>query len=375
MQVSINNLSGLDKMLDDGEHRSVLLVTGGASFERCGAARLLDPMLAGRKVRRICQFQTDPQREDLERILEELDGATFSAILAVGGGSVIDMAKLIKCFRGNPEGIVEVLHRGAMPAPSDVDLWAIPTTAGSGSEATHFAVVYDGDQKFSVAHQDLLPEKSWILPTLLATVPQKTAAAAGMDAFCQGVESYWSIHSTDVSKAFAREAIELSWRYLETAVMQKDTFALEQMGRAAHSAGRAINLTKTTAPHALAYALTAHFGLMHGHAVAVMLPGVMEYNDAVSDADVLDARGAGYVKRVIAEIVAMMGADSVSQATDDIRRKMKALALPASLGELGIIGATQEELIIKNGFNPGRVNNNPRKLTESGLRGILNKMK
>lgn len=367
----VNELRELKKLLDDGGHRSVLLVTGGASYQQCGAEELLRPVLAGRKTRRIYQFQTNPQKADLQKVLREIEGFDFSAILAVGGGSAMDMAKLVKCFKGHPEMIDAVLHRGAEVSPSDVDLWAVPTTAGSGSEATHFAVLNDGEHKFSVAHPDLLPRKSWILPGVLASVPRGAAAAAGMDAFCQGVESYWSIHSTDVSKAFAREAIELSWRCLEPAVMQKNTQALEQLGMASHLAGKAINLTKTTAPHAVAYALTNHFGLRHGHAVAMTLPGILCYNDGVTDDDLLDSRGVGYVRDVIAEIAGLIDQNSAAAAAEAIRMKMRMLELPTTLREMGHTGDEKREQIIKNGFNPQRVNNNPRRLTEDGLRGIL----
>lgn len=368
------SLIELRNALDQGGHESVLLVTGRGSFEKCGAADLLLQVLEGRRTRRVFNFDTNPNKKDVERLLAEIGGLQYSAILAVGGGSVIDMAKLIKCFKGVPEVLGAVLDGSRAADPSDTTLFAIPTTAGSGSEATHFAVVYDEGVKFSVAHPSLLPLKSWVLPTVLASVPHEVAGAAGMDAFCQAVESYWSIHSTEDSKKLAKEAIHLSWHNILPAVLKKELFAIEQMAKAAHLAGKAINLTKTTAAHALAYPLTTHFGVLHGHAVAMMLASVFQFNNDVSDADVLDVRGVEYVKKVLIEIAEIMGLNSVSGAAHAIGARMNELSMSFSLNQVGVKSEEERELLIENGFNPGRVNNNPRKLTEGGLRSILESM-
>ena len=369
-----SSLSQLGEELNIGEHRSILLVTGQKSYEHSGVCGLLKPILEGRKVLRVSNFSTNPKRLDVERIIEELRGAEFTAIIAIGGGSVIDMAKLIKCFLNNPAQIEATLYHGSAPSPAEINLWAIPTTAGSGSEATHFAVVYDGEEKFSVGHQKLLPKKSWILPKVLAKVPEKVAAASGLDAFCQGVESYWSIYSTQESQALAEEAIKLSWKHMTAAVLDHDLFAIEQMGKASHLAGRAINITKTTAPHAVSYILTSHFGILHGHAVAILLTEILCYNDKVTDADVLDARGVIHVKKVLRDIVNLVGETSVLTAAAAIRAKITNLGLSVNIREMGVVTEADRELIIKSGFNPERVNNNPRRLSEDRLCEILNKM-
>ncbi|MFK7911772.1 MAG: phosphonoacetaldehyde reductase [Akkermansiaceae bacterium] len=366
--------SSLDELgcrLDAGEHHSILLVTGRSSYETSGASRLLAPALNGRQVTRVFDFQTNPQKSDLLRVLDEIKGVDFSAIIAVGGGSVMDVAKLIKCFAQANEQIDEVLYSASDATPSSVALFAIPTTAGSGSEATQFAVLYDRGTKYSVTHPKLLPDAAWVLPSLLSSVPQNIAAAAAMDSFCQGVESYWSIHSTDKSKELARQAICLSWDFMLPAVVDRDQAALEAMGEAAHLAGMAINLTKTTAAHSLSYALTAYFGLAHGHAVGLMLPDIYQYNEGVENDDILDLRGVGYVKRVMVEIALMLGHRSVQDAAEAIRERMKNLGMPNSLNAVGITDPTQRELLIEHGFNPDRVNNNPRKLSTQELRSIL----
>ncbi|MGB0992849.1 MAG: phosphonoacetaldehyde reductase [Akkermansiaceae bacterium] len=364
-------LGELKQSLDTGGHRSVLLVTGRGFLESCGLMELIAPSLRGRQVLRVSNFETNPKKQDLERLLCEIAEFPFSAIIGIGGGSAVDMAKLVKCFHGQPERITEVLEYGSELMPSDTELFAIPTTAGSGSEATHFAVIYDEGVKYSVAHKALLPAKSWVLPSVLATVPLDVAAAAAMDAFCQGVESYWCINATTESKKIARRAIKLAWENMVSAVVKKEPEALAEMGKASHLAGMAINLTKTTAPHAISYALTTHLGLLHGHAVGLVLPSIFCYNEGVTFDDVLDARGVGYVQETLFEIVEIIGAEDVSSASFAITQKMQEMKLSTRLSEVGAVGQAEHELIIRDGFNPDRVNNNPRRLTEQALRNLL----
>ncbi len=369
-----SSLSELGAMLDAGGHRSVLLVTGRASYEASAVSRLLAPVLAGREVTRVSDFETNPKKDDVVRILNEIQGVDFTAVIAVGGGSVMDVAKLIKCFNHASDQIDQVLYSGGDPAPSSAALFALPTTAGSGSEATQFAVLYDRGTKYSVSHPELLPDAAWVLPSALASVPREVAAAAAMDAFCQGVESYWSIHSTDKSKETAQEAVGLAWENMVAAVVDREPAALEAMGRASHLAGQAINVTRTTAPHAVSYALTTYFGISHGHAVALMLPEILKFNAAVTEADLLDARGVDYVKTTLDELGSMIGCSSPLQAARAITDRMEVMALSTDLHALGIKTSRDRELVIKHGFNPGRVNNNPRRMTEGDLRGILDSM-
>lgn len=361
-------------MLDDAVHDSVLLVTGKNSYHESGAECLLKPVLDGRKVHRVDDFENNPKKDDLVRILGEIVDVEYTVILAVGGGSVIDVAKLIKCFKGNVGQIDAVLHDGRVAMPSEVDLLVIPTTAGSGSEATHFAVVYDQGEKFSIAHPELLPDASWILPAVLVSMPKDVAASSAMDALCQGIESYWSIHSTTESKALAERSIKLCWTNMVSAVVEKNTEALASMGRASHLAGEAINITKTTAPHAISYALTTHFGIMHGHAVALMLPSILMFNDGVTDTDILDQRGCVYVKSALTDIYRMIDCRDSSHAAAAIAERMKSLGLSNDLNTLGVADSSDLNIIVAKGFNPDRVNNNPRRLSESDLHTMLNIM-
>lgn len=358
--------------LDRQAAQSILLVTGKSMFAASGASEKLAPILAGRRTRRICEFETNPKSGDVRRMLHRLRGdAPYDAILAVGGGSVIDVSKLLKAFWDSEDPVDGYLAGNGEPTPAEIPLIAVPSTAGSGSEATCFAVVYQGETKHSVEHPALQPDLAVVIPSLLESLPRHVAASSGMDALCQGIESYWSIHSTEESRELASKAMVTAWQCLEPAVNDRDHDALSGMAEASHLAGKAINITRTTAPHAVSYALTTRFGTAHGHAVGVLMPLFLTYNHAVTESDCLDPRGPGWVRKSVEEIVTLLGCASVAQLSQEFLAKLESVGLEPTLKQLGVTSGDDFGYIIDNGFNPQRVGNNPRRLTKQALRDML----
>ena len=360
--------------LDAISASNILLVTGNSMYRASGAEQALEPVLRKRKVTHLTCFHTNPRVENVNQLLDQIDNKeSYQAIIAVGGGSVIDVAKLLKAFWANPLNLVE--HIGCEDDkelhPADLKLIAVPSTAGSGSEATRFAVVYKNKKKYSVEHDELLPNFSVLIPPLLASVPQHVAASSGMDALCQGIESYWSIRSTDESRKFAAEAITLAWNWIEKAVNERCPDALNHMAKASYLAGRAINITKTTAPHAVSYPMTSYFGITHGHAVGLLTARFLTFNEAVTEVDCLESRGPEWVKKRLHEINIKLGVNTGDQASDALSKKMVSLGLKTNFCQLGIKTQDDIELIIRNGFDPERVKNNPREVRASSLMALI----
>ena len=360
--------------LDAVSARNILLVTGNSMYRASGAEQALEPILREKEVTHLTCFHTNPRVEDVSQLLNQIDNKeSYQVIIAVGGGSVIDTAKLLKAFWINPLSLDEYLSTedDSELSPASLPLIAIPSTAGSGSEATRFAVVYKNKKKYSVEHDKLLPDFSVVIPPLLASVPQHVAASSGMDALCQGIESYWSIHSTDESRKLAAEAITLAWNWIEKAVNERSSDALNHMAQASHLAGRAINITKTTAPHAISYPMTSYFGITHGHAVGLLTARFLTFNEGVTEEDCLDARGPEWVKQRLREINIKLGVITGDQASDTLSKKVTSLGLEASFSQLGIKTQDDIELIIENGFDPERVKNNPRAINASSMRRLI----
>lgn len=256
----------------------ILLITGKRSFEQSGASEFIRDCIASghAEARRFSDFETNPNVWDLKKALQVADEFNPSAIIAIGGGSVMDMGKLIRFFHTH-DG--EILGGDYRPNGREIPLTAIPTTAGTGSEATHFAVLYDEEKKkHSIADKSILPDYAVINPGLTCGQSAYLTACAGFDALVQGIEAYWNRNATEESDGYALKAIELIHDTLPQVVNAPTPELRRKMSEGAYWAGRAINITKTTAPHAFSYPFTAHYGIPHGHAVAIVFPAIAEFN-------------------------------------------------------------------------------------------------
>ena len=301
---SVHRLTGILQRINPG---GILLVTGKSSYISSGAEEALSRILKHYRVSRFCDFETNPRIADVEKGVELFQEQDFDVLVSVGGGSVLDMSKLINVISAQDAAAGEIIQHQEHINRQGVPLIAIPTTAGSGSEATHFAVVYIDRTKYSVSHAFMLPDFALIDPYLTCSMTPMLTATTGMDAFSQAVESFWCVHSTKQSKAYAREAIRLILDHLHRAVHDPSHESRRAMCKASYLAGQAIDISKTTAPHALSYAMTSHFGVPHGQAVGVTLGEFVIFNSQVTDEDVVDARGAEYVRYTMKELYKLLG--------------------------------------------------------------------
>lgn len=210
-------------------------------------------------------YSSNPSVEDVQRALEGYLTAECDSLISIGGGSAIDVAKCVKSYAA--------AQREDKYCVDAIPHVAIPTTAGTGSESTHFAVCYDQGEKVSVAQEWLLPEVAFLDSRFLRTLPQYHKGCALLDALCQAIESVWARGSNEVSQRYALQAIRIiTSRYSD--YLSGDMESAEIMIVGANLAGRAINISKTTAAHAMSYQLTSLFGIPHGAAVALCMPGV-----------------------------------------------------------------------------------------------------
>lgn len=257
--------------------KQVFLVRGKNSYQTCGAEDFFSFLFKkyGCHVIEYYAFEENPQLNDVILGCELLCQSKADVIIACGGGSVLDMAKLIR-FADAYDGYL--LGKNFVRKKKCVPLIAVPTTAGTGAEATPFAVCYKEHIKYSVSHDDLLPDYAIIYPALTYKLSPYLTACTGFDALAQSIEAYWSINSTEVSDRYAEKAIFSLWKNLPLAVHQPSSEVRNELVEAAYWAGRAIAIAKTTAPHAFSYAFTTYCDYPHGHAVALTFPFFMSLN-------------------------------------------------------------------------------------------------
>lgn len=260
----------------------IFLVRGKNSYEKCGAQAVLESVFVKLAcgVTEFLDFEANPKIEDMEKGLSLLKEYPTNMIIAIGGGSVLDMAKLLRFFysySGNPTGGEFEKKRQLIP------LITLPTTAGTGSEATHFSVLYKDKVKYSVEHDAILPDVAIVYPKFTYGNSKYLTSCTGFDALAQAIEAYWNVNATEESDKYAAKAIKLLWPNLPLVVNSPTAEARNKVSEGSYWAGRAINITKTTAPHAFSYSFTTDYGYPHGHAVALTFPFFMRYNIGNSD--------------------------------------------------------------------------------------------
>jgi len=295
-------------------------------------------------------------QEEIEECFIAYKASGAQAVVAIGGGSVIDLAKAVLNETINKE----------LPLPYFI---CAPTTAGSGSEATRFAVIYRNKVKASLDAAALLPQTVILDPQLTYTLSSYQTAVSGIDALSQAVESYWNIHATPESQAFATDAIRLLPGYLPSAVTKPTPANREKMLWAAHLAGKAINITRTTGPHALSYYLTAYHDVPHGQAVAFFLPVFFLYNSSVNEENTAHAGGTGRVTTTMSALCRLLNVKDTVEAAGYIQQLMKNTGLAVQLKELGIDKHAVIDPLLDS-ISAQRFNNNPVALDKEVLKKL-----
>lgn len=311
-------------------------------------------------------FQPNPQYESVVNGVELFRRERCDSIIAVGGGSAMDVAKCIKVYasmRGNG-GNGEYLKQEI--APNGIPFLAMPTTAGTGSEATRYAVIYFEGKKQSVTSDTFIPQTVLMNPDVLKTLPMYQRKATMMDALCHAIESFWSVNSTDESKEYSREAIKNILVHMD-GYLQNTEKGNAGMLLAAHTAGKAINITQTTAGHAMCYKITSIFGCAHGHS-AILCDRIL-YPWMIANTDkCIDPRGREYLTQILDEIGQAMGCINAEEGAEKLQQ------IFISLG-LEVPEATDEqfhELTVS--VNPVRLKNHPIALDEIAINELYHKI-
>lgn len=318
-------------------------------------------------------FTPNPLYEQVCNGIELLKTSNCDTILAVGGGSAIDVAKCIKLAvlakEGNAAIIPPLVSTRVACDGTKLPFIAIPTTAGTGSESTHNAVMYYEGSKQTVTNDGILPDYAVLEPSVLKTLPLYQKKCTMMDALCQGIESWWSVNSTEESYEYSRKTIELIMANWRKYIFDNDDEAATLIMLAANYGGRAINITQTTAAHAFSYKITSLYKLPHGHAVAVCLPEIWEYMIGHMD-KCIDSRGQGYLTKIFDQISWTMGCESPAHAKGVFIQMMKEMELKSPVAML----RDKELQTLSTSVNPIRLKNNPVVLDNETIMAIYSRI-
>ncbi len=265
-QTFFNNI---DELIGFIKRKNIFLVCG-SSYDKLDFSEKLQDL----EITRFSDFSPNPLYEDVCNGVDIFKENNCEIILAIGGGSAMDVAKCIKLF-SKMKPNVNYLQQEYKD--TEVPLIAIPTTAGTGSESTKHAVIYYEGAKQSVSHESIVPDYVCLAPSVLKNLPLYQKKCTMLDALCQAIESWWSKNATEESIEYSKKAIKLIEENYKAYLKSFSSENAQKMLLASNYAGRAINITATTAPHAMSYKLTSLYKIPHGHAVAICLPQVWKH--------------------------------------------------------------------------------------------------
>lgn len=352
---SIKNIPGLLKQ----QGLTKAMVISGPHLNKMGVVAKITDILAaeGLAFDSFVETEANPSVETVDKATKAFIDSGADCIIALGGGSPMDVAKAVAVLAKFGGSITE--YEGAHKVPGAIiPMIAIPTTAGTGSEVTAFSVITDRSRnyKLTVFSYELIPAYAVLDPSLVMTTPEKTAAACGIDALVHAIEAYLSKATSPFSDAMAEKAMALIGKSIRPFVADRtNEEAAENMLYGSMFAGIAFAWARLGNVHAMAHPLGGYFDVPHGVANAILLPTVLEFN-ALADTGryqtIYEAikRGEG-------------GADFRPQIlVDEIRSLTAALGIPKTLTEVGV---TEDKIpaMAVDAMKSGNILVNPRSTT------------
>lgn len=366
-----NCLKKIRDFIDEFSSKNILLITGSRSMEKLGMIEKIKEYLVDYNFVLFNKVETNPSIETVWESIVLARDKDIDLVIALGGGSAIDVGKTVAILAKNEYSLKDYLTGKKNITCNGLPFVAIPTTAGTGSEVTKWATIWDKteNQKYSLSHEFMYPTIAILDPLLTLSLPQYITATTGIDALSHAIEACWSIYSNSESDKNGFEAIKLINIYLEKVCAELNNIDYrEKMLLASLKAGLAFSKTKTTAVHSVSYPITAYFNIPHGLACGLILGPFLEFNYQVEKDNCRDARGYIFVREKIERIAKALDCSTVTRASIRIRTIMERIGLPIYLKEAGV---EDIETVIRNGFTTDRAVNNPRILNEEDLRKIL----
>lgn len=359
--------------------RRALIVCGSRTLERSGQFEEIEANLlaAGVASTRVTTITREPEVEDIDQAVRELQRTGVQEgdfLLAIGGGSAIDLAKAVAALATNRQSqsvrdYLEGVGRGLQIERPPLPCMAMPTTAGTGSEATKNAVISSFDPPFkkSLRSEQMMPKVVLVDPELTTSVPANVTAATGMDAITQLIESYVSRRAQPIPQALAIDGLRGVGEALRAACSDgTNREARERMSQAALLSGIALANSGLGLAHGVAAALGVHCRVTHGLACAVMLPAAMRVNRDVRLRELADV-GRALTAREFAS-----DASAADAGIEYIAQLCEQIGIPRRLSALGVTSGQIPELVPSSRGNS--MSGNPRELSDEELYLLLEAM-
>tara|TARA_Y100000992_G_scaffold94435_1_gene60766 strand:+ start:173 stop:1270 length:1098 start_codon:yes stop_codon:yes gene_type:complete len=355
------------KFINDKSFKKIFVLCGKKSFVNSGAENLLKKV-NNSEVKLSYKKSEIPILEELIEIIKEIQNFKPDLFLAIGGGAVIDYAKIVNVVELR-EDLAELIVNYKYPFNKKyTKLAVIPTTAGSGAEVTSNAVIYVDGIKHSFESELLLPDHFFLVPEFLISAPNKIKASAGFDAIAQALESLVSRKSNAKSVEYASKSLRVSVNSFISFINDPNMKNATEMSIASNLAGKAISISKTTAPHATSYPFTSLFNISHGHAVGLFFEKFFKFNY-----EHLNKSETSFdLKERFDLIFKLFDVPDINSFNSKISLIKKQAKLEDDLTKLNIDIIKSSEDVLK-GINLLRLGNNPVKIDGKDILNIISK--
>ena len=362
----INNTEDILKFIDDKSFKKIFILCGKKSFTTSGAENLIKKTIRNKEIKIFYKKQEIPKLDELIEIIKEIKNFKPDLLLAIGGGAVIDYAKIANVVDIRPD-LSDLIVNYSYPFKKKfTKLAVIPTTAGSGAEATSNAVIYVNGIKHSFESELLIPDHYFLIPEFLISAPSKIKASAGFDAIAQALESLLSKKSNEESIEYASKSLKISTKSFLSFINDPNIKNAAEMSIASNLAGKAISISKTTAPHAVSYPFTSLFNISHGHAVSLFFEKFIKFNYDNS----INSETTFNLKTRFNLIFNLFEVRNIDQLNLKIALLKKQSNLEDNLLKLNIDIKKSSTKIIE-GINLLRLGNNPIKINDFDILNII----
>ena len=364
----INSTEDIKNFINDKNFKKIFILCGKKSFITSGAEIFFKKLLNNKEIKLFYKASELPILEELIKIINDIKNSKPDLILAVGGGTVIDYAKIANVvdIRDNLKNLI--INYSYPFKDRFTNLAVIPTTAGSGAEVTSNAVIYVDGIKYSFESELLLPDNFFLIPEFLVSAPNKIKASAGFDAIAQALESLISKKSNEQSVNYASKSLRISIDSYISFLNNPNLKNATEMSIASNLAGKAISISKTTAPHAISYPFTSLFNISHGHAVGLFFENFFKFNfDNINKSET-----SFDLKKRFELIFNIFDVENINNFNSKISLIKEQAKLEDNLKKLNINVEKSSEKIIK-GINLLRLGNNPVKINERDIFNIISK--
>ena len=363
----ISSSEDILKYINDKSFKKIFVLCGKKSFVNSGAENLLKN-ISNKEIKLFYKKSEIPILEELIEIIKEIKNFKPDLFLAIGGGAVIDYAKIANVVDIRPD-LAELIVNYTYPFKKKyTKLAVIPTTAGSGAEVTSNAVIYVDGIKHSFESELLIPDHFFLVPEFLISAPNKIKASSGFDAIAQALESLVSRKSNNKSVEYASKSLRVSVNSFISFINDPNMKNATEMSIASNLAGKAISISKTTAPHASSYPFTSLFNISHGHAVSLFFEKFFKFNfeniDKSETSFDLNERF-----NLIFRLFDVPDINSFNSKISLIKKQAK-LEDDLTKFNIDIIKSSEDVL---NGINLLRLGNNPVKIDGKDIFNIITK--